>query len=89
MTALARVQPATLRPSYARFNAALVEKYIGWIGVRGRSPHTLRAFRRALERFADFLGPASILAVDHATVLQHLTGLYDGGLGKSSVFVHI
>src|SRR5689334_4464847 len=88
-TTLAVAQPVTLRPSYVRFNQAVIRKYVDWLGVQGRSPHTLRAFGSHVRDFAAFVGARSILTVEHSDLLQYLSGLYDRGLCKISVVSYV
>ena len=78
-----------LQKSSAKLNRHLIDRCLEWLGVQGRSPNTLRPFGQHLRDFADFLGPRSILTVEHADVLAYLTGLYDRGLAKASVFSYV
>lgn len=88
-TALAVAQPVTLRHSYARFNQAVIRKYVDWLGMQGRSAHTLRSFGSHLRDFAAFLEARNILTAQHADLLQYLSGLYDRGLSKVSVVSYV
>jgi site-specific recombinase XerD len=88
-TALTVAQPVTLRPSYARFNQAVIRKYVDWLGMQGRSRHTLRSFGSHLRDFAAFLEARNILTVEHSDLLAYLSGLYDRGLSKISVVSYI
>jgi len=55
---------------------------------RGASEHTLRAYRREVRAFADFLsetlGDADIKSVEHTHIRAYLGVLYDKGLTKTS-----
>ena len=81
--------PGTLRRSYAPLNERLISKFIEWMGVRGWSPHTRRAYSHALREFELFLGARSILAVEHAEVLEYLSTLYANGMSKTSVALYV
>ncbi len=57
---------------------------------RGASQHTLRAYRREVAGFADFLvkvfgEDADIRSVEHTDIRAYMSGLYDRGLDKPSV----
>jgi integrase/recombinase XerC len=55
-------------------------------GERHASPHTLRAYRNELLRFAEYLGPEIRWKdVDHVSIRGFLAQLHAGGLSKVSV----
>jgi integrase/recombinase XerC len=55
-------------------------------GERNVSPHTLRAYRKELMRFAEYLGPEmGWKDVDHTSIRAFLSHLYERGLTKVSV----
>ena len=60
-------------------------KFIKWIEVRGRSPHTVRAYGRLAQDFSDFLGVRSILEIQHFDVREYLYSLHNHGLSGSSI----
>src|SRR5438105_5160167 len=88
-SALVPESPTELRPSYARFNQAIIRKYVDWLRVQGRSAHTLRSFGSHLLDFAAFLGARNVLTVEHSDLLVYLSSLYDRGLCKISVASHV
>ncbi len=63
-----------------------VDRFLRFISVeRGRSAHTVAAYRRDLARWTDFLGGRSLSGVDSASVSDYLTHLRDSGLASASV----
>ena len=71
--------------------AALAERYLAMLrDERGASEHTLRAYRREVCAFADFLtgllGEAGdVRAVEHTHIRAYMAALMDRGLTKASV----
>ena len=78
-----------LQRDYSRFNRSLIERHLAWLRIRGFSRKSLVDYTHALDVLASSLGGTCFLAVQHADLLQHLTGLYERGLGKNSVARHI
>jgi integrase/recombinase XerC len=64
-----------------------IDKFLDHLhGERSSSPHTLRAYRNELERFAEYLGPEIRWKdVDHVFIRGFLGHLHDQGLSKVSV----
>jgi len=69
--------------------AELAERFLAMLrDERGASEHTLRAYRREVRGFAEFLqetlGDAGIKAVEHTHIRAYLGVLYEKGLSKTS-----
>jgi len=69
--------------------ADLAERFLAMLrDERGASEHTLRAYRREVRGFAEFLqetlGDAGIKAVEHTHIRAYLGVLYEKGLTKTS-----
>jgi len=69
--------------------AELAERFLAMLrDERGASEHTLRAYRREVRGFAEFLqetlGDAGIKAVEHTHIRAYLGVLYEKGLTKTS-----
>ena len=67
----------------------LAERFLAMLrDERGASEHTLRAYRREVRGFAEYLqetlGDAGIKAVEHTHIRGYLVVLYDKGLSKTS-----
>jgi len=67
----------------------LAERFLAMLrDERGASEHTLRAYRREVRGFAEYLqetlGDAGIKAVEHTHIRGYLGVLYDKGLSKTS-----
>ena len=67
----------------------LAEKFLAMLrDERGASEHTLRAYRREVRAFAEYLqetlGDAGIRAAEHTHIRGYLGVLYDKGLSKTS-----
>ena len=68
---------------------SLAEKFLAMLrDERGASEHTLRAYRREVGSFAEYLqemlGDAGIRSVEHTHIRGYLGVLYDKGLSKTS-----
>jgi integrase/recombinase XerC len=69
--------------------ATLAERFLAMLrDERGASEHTLRAYRREVRGFAEYLqetlGDAGIRSVEHTHIRGYLGVLYDKGLSKTS-----
>lgn len=64
-----------------------IRKFIDSLrGERNASPHTLRAYRNELNRFAVYMGPEmSWTDIDHTSIRGFLAHLHNSGLSKVSV----
>ena len=63
-----------------------IEKFLKALEGKNCSAHTLRAYRKELNRFAEFLGPDVAWSdVDHVFVRGFLAHLHEQGLSKVSV----
>jgi integrase/recombinase XerC len=62
-----------------------VAHFLRSLGEQNASPHTLKAYRGDLERFAAFVGAAEWDAIDHVRIRGFLSQLYEHGLTKTSV----
>jgi integrase/recombinase XerC len=66
----------------------LAEEFLATLAhERAASPHTLRAYRREIQNFADYLDAqkVDVTAIDHLLIRGYLGELYDRGLSKASV----
>jgi len=76
-------------PNYSRFSA-LADRFLAMLrDERGASEHTLRAYRRELHDFVEYLeaqmgGGAKIRSVEHTHIRAYLGVLYEKGLTKAS-----
>jgi integrase/recombinase XerC len=70
--------------------ASLVDGYLRVLAnERGASTHTLRAYRRELQGFADFVterygSDLAVQAIEHTQIRAYLGRLYERGLSKAS-----
>jgi integrase/recombinase XerC len=70
--------------------ASLVDDYLRVLAnERGASTHTMRAYRRELQGFADFLmerygSDQAVQAIEHTQIRAYLGTLYERGLSKAS-----
>ena len=69
--------------------STLADRFLAMLrDERGASEHTLRAYRREVRGFAEYLqetlGDAGIKAVEHTHIRGYLGVLYDKGLSKTS-----
>ena len=77
-------------PAIAPPLVSLVEDYLRVLAnERGASMHTLRAYRRELQGFADFAAERygsdqSVEAIEHTQIRAYLGTLYERGLSKAS-----
>jgi integrase/recombinase XerC len=62
-----------------------VAKFLRSLRERNASPHTLRAYRNDLSRFAEYVGEADWRGIDHVRIRGFLSHLYERGLSKTSV----
>jgi integrase/recombinase XerD len=64
----------------------LIEQFLRHTALeRGRSANTIAAYRRDLERWADYLGARSLQDIDANVVTDYLTTLRRDGLASSSM----
>jgi len=72
-------------PAIAPSLSSLVEDYLRVLAnERGSSMHTLRAYQRELQGFADFVGGGQAAeAIEHTQIRAYLGTLYDRGLSKA------
>ena len=70
-------------------NDVLVEEFLSVLSYeRNVSPHTLRAYRRELNDFSEYLaarGSPAMRQVEHQQIRAFLGTLYERGLSKASV----
>jgi integrase/recombinase XerC len=77
-------------PAIAPSLASLVDDYLSVLAnERGSSMHTLRAYRRELQGFADFITQRygtdqSVSGIEHTQIRAYLGTLYERGLSKAS-----
>ena len=77
-------------PMVAMPLAALVDEYLRVLASeRGASAHTLRAYRRELRGFAEFVGAQygeglAVAQIEHTQIRAYLGALYERGLSKAS-----
>ena len=62
-----------------------IERFLSSLQEANASPHTQKAYRGDLERFAAYLGPRSWQLIDHVSVRGFLSHLYETGLSKTSI----
>jgi integrase/recombinase XerC len=65
--------------------AKAVARFLGSLSEGNASPHTLKAYKGDLERFAAFVGAAGWEEIDHVRIRGFLSHLYEQGLTKTSV----
>jgi integrase/recombinase XerC len=78
-----------MKPAAAEFESLAAQFLFTLENERNASAHTIRAYRRELLAFADYLGEAlgrsaAISSVDHLHIRAYLGQLYERGLTKAS-----
>ncbi len=71
--------------SYRRQNLTLAEKFDTYLGARGFSPHTIRAYKRVTLDFCDFVRAESVAEVDHTVVRQWIAYLAGRGCSPQTI----
>ena len=71
--------------SYRRENLALAEKFDDYLGARGFSPHTIRAYGRVVADFHDFIRAESVAEVEHTVVRQWIAYLCSRGCSPQTI----
>ena len=62
-----------------------VDRFLRTLAQRNVSKHTLKAYAADLDRFAEHVGQRPWRTIDHLTIREFLSHLYDHGLSKISV----
>jgi integrase/recombinase XerC len=71
--------------SYRRENRVLAEKFETYLGARGFSPHTIRAYKRVTLDFCDFVRAESVAEVEHTVVRQWIAYLCSRGCNPQTI----
>jgi len=86
---LPAVRPETLpQRSYRDANLELAVSFERYLIARGRSQHTIRAYRSAVDSFVEFVGSGSISGADRTAVRLWLTKWLKNGVSQNSVRLH-
>lgn len=62
-----------------------VSDFLGHLGERNSSPHTIKAYNNDLANFAAYMGPRGWKQIDHVDIRGFLSQLYEKGLSKTSL----
>ena len=62
-----------------------IDKFLLGLAQRNASTHTIKAYTRDLQVFADYVGRVGPDAIDHLKIRGFLSHLYERGLSKTSV----
>jgi integrase/recombinase XerC len=62
-----------------------ITQFLQTLRQRNASPHSIKAYRSDLGKFAAYIGSRGWKQIDHLTIRGFLSHLYESGLGKTSV----
>jgi integrase/recombinase XerC len=62
-----------------------ITNFLQTLRQRNASPHSIKAYRSDLDKFAAYVGSRGWKQIDHVTIRGFLSHLYENGLGKTSV----
>src|SRR5947209_4578552 len=62
-----------------------VDQFLRGLAQRNASAHTIKAYAKDLEIFANYVGQSGWSGIDHLKIRGFLSHLYERGLGKTSV----
>ena len=62
-----------------------ITNFLQTLRQRNASPHSIKAYRSDLDKFAAYVGSRGWKQIDHVAIRGFLSHLYENGLGKTSV----
>ncbi len=71
--------------SYREQNLALAEKFDTYLGARGYSLHTRRAYKRVVSDFCQFVRSENVAEVEHTVVRQYIAYLSGRGCNPQTI----